>query len=349
VTTAPAAADAGPGRSFGSERTGVVAGVDIGGTKTAVCLASLDGALLREAVWPTDATSTETVVDGARRALAALLQDDGRPRDALHGIGVCAPGRAIDAKAIVSRYNLTGRGETMHLGPAFEQAFGVPVQVENDANAAALGELCFGAARGRRHAVFVTVSTGIGSGLIVDGAIYRGGRGLAGEIAHLSVDVDSARTCRCGAVGCVEALASGAAIAAAAAEALALGEASSLQDHFADHGAPPASLVLAAAAAGDPLARRVADRAGAVLGTALAGAASLLDPEVIVLGGGVMQAGDVIWRPLLAAYRHHGAVANDVAVVAAELDQRAGVLGAAALVLQRERRASDPPGGNDRA
>lgn len=200
--------------------------------------------------------------------------------------------------------------------------WGHPVAMENDANAAALGEARFGAGRGYHTILYVTVSTGIGAGIVVEDKLYRGSRGLSGEIGHTIVLPDGPR-CPCGKRGCLEAVAAGPSIARAYAERAGLAT-----DGFG------AEQVFQRAAAGEAPARTVLDNAIRLLGIGLANAINLLDPDIVVIGGGVSRAGDALFVPLREAVRSVCAPSppGAVPIVPGELDDTGGVLGAVALV-----------------
>lgn len=200
------------------------------------------------------------------------------------------------------------------LAARVQAALAAPVVVLNDANAAALGEATWGAGRGHRAVLFVTVSTGVGGGWVVDGRIWGGARGLAGEVGHLTVDPAGPR-CSCGQPGHLEAMASGWAIAQAARQATGR--------------AWEAHQVAAAAHRGEPWARQVLTRAGAALGRALADLSHVLTPDIIILGGGVTRSGPLWWQAVQQTYARalmHPAFAAPVR--AAALGDDAGLVGA---------------------
>ena len=213
---------------------------------------------------------------------------------------------------------------------------GLPAMLENDAAAAAYGEMKFGAARGKRHVVYVTLGTGIGGGIIIDGRIYGGASGAAGEVGHMVLEPDGVR-CNCGARGCLEALASGPAIARDAAQAAAEGRSQALADLGASQDLT-AELVLEAAQQGDEVARQVIQRAGRYLGLGLIGLLNTFNPEALILGGGLLGLGDLYLKPAFDAARECGfdQILDDVIMTIAELGGRSGALGAAALMLDRE-------------
>lgn len=311
----------------------VVLAMDIGGTKLAAAVASESGHVLAESVRPTHPASrppeiievlfalAEVAISRANtewRSLAALGVSFGGPIDFLAG-------------TTVTCHHLPG-WEGIALRDLLAERAGLPTIVDNDANAAGLGEATFGAARGCEHVLYVTVSTGIGAGLVLDGRVYRGADSMAGELGHTLVATNGPR-CACGRVGCLEAVASGPAIAHLARESLQAGANSALK------AVPLADLTaqsVSEAATHDELAARIMAQAGEYLGVAIAAAVNLMNPRTVVIGGGVSQAGEVLLQPLREAVRRH-AVPKSVAnlrIVAAQLGRRGGLLGAAALALR---------------
>jgi glucokinase len=208
------------------------------------------------------------------------------------------------------------------------ERFGVPVVLENDASAAALGENVFGIGRGARHMVYITVSTGIGGGIIIGGRLYGGARGAAGEIGHTVID-PAGPVCPCGNAGCLEVLASGTAIARMADAAEAREESPTLTAIKKREGRLTARLVAEAASAGDRAAAGIYAEAGRFLGVALANLVNLLSPELIILGGGVMNSAS-LFLPQAEGTMKALALAEPlrhVRLTEAELGERAGVMG----------------------
>lgn len=296
-------------------------GLDFGGTKLAVGLADESGRLLARRRAPTNGEGGPEAALATMRALVAEL---GQPGLDLAGVGVSFGGPVTPdrQRSLVSHH---GPGwENYPLVDRIQANWPVPVEMDNDANAAALGEARFGAARGYRNVLYLTVSTGIGGGIVLDGHLYRGARGLAGEVGHTVVAPDGP-LCPCGKRGCVEALAAGPMIARAYAEKAGLS-------------APPtAEEVFQRAANDDPLARIVLDRAIDGLGLGIANAINLLDPDVVVIGGGVSNAGDALFVPLRAAVHRYAEPSppDAVRIVPAALGDAVGILGAIALVVDR--------------
>jgi glucokinase len=300
-------------------------GLDVGGTKILASLLDAGGQPRGEWRLSTPARAGAEAVLAALGAAAESVVSGMAPSDRgrLVGVGVSAAGQ-IDVERGVVAYaspNIAGWTGTA-VGPWLSERLGLPVVVENDANAAAWAEHGLGAGRGCRSLVAVTVGTGVGGGLILDGAVWRGGRWRGGEIGHLVIQADGVR-CNCGQTGCLEVYASGTAIARLAAEA-APGFAGSAHDVFA------------AADAGDPVMTGVVRRSARYLAQGLVSIASLVDPDLFVLGGGVAsQPGYLaLVRDALAERAVSGerGLSPD-AVQLAALGERAGALGAAWLAL----------------
>jgi glucokinase len=311
-------------------------GVDLGGTKIKTVVADKDGHVAGEDLRPTEARLgpdgvIARIADSARQACAQAGVDSGETI----GVGISSPGPVNPQKGIVTDApNLPG-WHNIHITKLVQDATGLPALLENDANAAAYGECLFGAAKALLHVVYVTLGTGIGGGLIIDGSIYEGASGAAGEVGHLVVLPDGP-ICNCGNRGCVESLASGPAIARDAARLVTDGRAPKLA-HLAEGRTLTAELVLEAARDGEDAAREVLHRAGYYLGLGLTGLLNVFDPQALVLGGGLVNLGDFYLGPAIETARK-GAfpqIIADVVITTAKLGDRAGALGAAALVFNR--------------
>jgi len=309
---------------------GYALGLDIGGTKLAAGVVRSDGAVASLLTRATGAA------DGPERVIARLLD---LARDAisetdvasaqLAGIGIGCVGPLDSVRGVVQNPpNLPGWLE-VPLVARVEEALGLPTRLENDATAATLGEFVYGAGRGCGHMLYLTISTGVGGGAVIDGVLHRGRTGNGGELGHIVV-VHGGRRCGCGSRGCLEAYVSGTAIAARARERLAAGSPSSL----AALPEVTAADVAAAASAGDGLAAELWEETGDILGSGLAGLVNIFEPEVVVLGGGVTRGGagllDRVRESALA--RAMPAVARDCRIVLAALGDRVGVVGAATAV-----------------
>lgn len=303
----------------------VVLAVDIGGTKTAVALVDAAGELLERAAAPTpSAEGPEAVVAGVAALAAAVAA---RAEVRVRAVGVGTAGVVdVDRGTIVSATDTFARwaGTPLadELGAALAPLVGVvPIVVRNDVDAHALGELRAGAAVGASSALLVAVGTGIGAAVIVDGRVLRGARHVAGELAHMPVAGADHLRCPCGRPGHLEAIGSGLGI---------------VRQHVALGGDPSlgAAEIVALAASGEgsdaARARRALDASAAAVGRAIAGAVTLLDPERVVLTGGVLAAGEAWWTPMEEALRAELVdVLQDVPVVRGELGDAAPLAGAA--------------------
>ena len=314
-------------------------GIDIGGTKVAGGLVTQKGRLIKAIVVPTRAKEGVKMSFGqVHRLIERLIQNAGGKRHIL-GIGLCCPG-AIDpeARTVINAPNLPG-WENLRIGEDIERSYALPARVENDANAAGLAEVLFGAGAGYRHVFYATVSTGIGTGIVIDRKIYHGARGVAGEGGHVSIDCKSPYRCSCGSFGCVEALAAGPAIARRARVRLEQDyEAPSLLRSMTKGQLRliTPQMIEKAARRRDRIAQSIVDETGFYLGVWLGGMINLLDPDAIVIGGGVAQIGKPLFDKIRQAIPHYTlnpSMAAKVPLLAAKLRQNVGVYGAASLFL----------------
>jgi glucokinase len=302
-------------------------GVDLGGTKCLGVVADRSGTVRDELRVPTPR---------GKEATLAVLGDVAAELMARHGIGgvgVGVPGLVDGAGVLRYAPNLPGVDELPVAAPLAER-LGVPVVVENDASCAGWGEREAGAGRGRDHVLLVTLGTGIGGGIVLGGRLYRGHHGFAGEIGHMVVDPHGP-PCPCGQRGCWERFASGSGLGRLAREAAVGGRASRI---VALAGGDPEHVkgehVTAAAAEGDAEAAAVMAEYGWWVALGLANLANAFDPELFVLGGGLVEAGDVLLAPVRAAFGQllEGAEHRPpVGIVPAELGEHAGAIGAALL------------------
>ena len=313
----------------------LVIGLDVGGTKLAAGVVAGDGRVLSMRIAPSRLEEGPGVMIARHLELSReALKDSGVSWERVRAVGI-ACGGPLDpfAGVIQSPPNLPG-WDDIPLVSTVAAALDRPTVVDNDATAGALAEYWFGAGRTRavRHLIYLTISTGVGGGLILDGRLYRGAAGNAGELGHLTVDYQG-RQCGCGRRGCLEAYASGTNIARRAQEALAEAGPSIL----AERGTITARDVAEAAAAGDRVAQRVWDETTDILGSALANILDVFNPELIVLGGGVTRAGDQLLAPVReAAFAQAMPPARSAAdIILSELGDRLGVVSAAAIAFER--------------
>jgi glucokinase len=270
------------------------------------------------------------------QVIGETLQATGRTRAAIAGVGIGSPGPLDREKGIVIFTPNLGRRD-FPLRDRVQDAVRLPATLDNDANCATLGEWWLGAAQGAQHVVGLTIGTGIGGGLILDGKLFHGVSDVAGEIGHATID-STGRRCKCGNYGCLEAYASGPAIAERAREALAGGEPSAMPATVGgDLGRITAATVYAAATAGDGLALEVVRETARLLGAGVANLVNIFNPEVVVLAGGVTQAGDALFEPMRAEVRRRAfrPAVEACRIVPGALDGTAGVIGAAATFAQR--------------
>lgn len=253
------------------------------------------------------------------------------------GIGMGSPG-AVNRKegTVTGAYNLNW-SETVLIKEQIEQSLDLPFFIDNDANVAALGEQWMGAAKDEPNVVFVTLGTGVGGGVIVNGQLVHGAKDTAGEIGHLKVEEDGF-ACTCGRNGCLETVASATGIVSLAKqEAKHYVETSPLAQGITHGQTITAKFVFDNIKLNDPLAEAVLNRVGKYLGTACANIANILNPSTIVIGGGVSRAGDLLLRFIRPHFEQTAfpTIAEDTAIRIASLENTAGVLGAASLVFKK--------------
>ncbi len=326
-----------------------VIGVDIGGTKTTVALLDRKESIVCELVEPTpkvDFTESQRGSERILKLVVSLIEKifdiTGTALSNVGGIGIGVAG-TVDFKSgtVILSPNLPFRN--FGLRDAMYQHFKIPIFLDNDANAAAWGEKCFGAGRGISEAICVTIGTGIGGGLIINNKIYRGSIGCAAEIGHMIIDKNGPR-CGCGNYGCFEVMAAGPAIAKRAQAAIAkkpntlvLKMAGGDMDRVNGE-----SLALAAAE-GDELALKVLREVGEIVGIAFASLVNIINPELIIVGGGVAETGDLILKFAEDTVRNCAIKPNSemVKIVKAQLGNRAGLMGAAALIREEIKSRND--------
>jgi glucokinase len=317
-----------------------VLGIDIGGTNLVVGSVAEDGsAMVASASEPThsEAGATDVVdrlVGLAERAIATTRRE--APSAEILGVGVGAPGPLDTKRGIVLLTPNLG-WVNMPLRQLIHDRLALPAALDNDANCAVLGEWWVGAARGARHAIGITIGTGIGGGLIIDGQLYHGASDVAGEIGHTTIDTEG-RRCKCGNYGCLEAYASGPNIALRAVEELEAGAESRLRALVGgDLQKITAQTVYQAAADGDELALEVVNDTAKFLGVGIGNLLNVFNPEVVVVCGGVTLAGDHLFEPLRreVARRAFKPAVTACRIVPGELAGTAGVYGAAKVILDQ--------------
>ncbi|MBN2187766.1 MAG: ROK family glucokinase [Dehalococcoidia bacterium] len=315
-------------------------GIDLGGTKILTAVANAQGKMLSRDHSITPAKEGQDVV------VKSILESVGRALDQAHiaaadlaAIGLGAPGLSNPETGILfTSPNLPG-WKNVPLRDIIEKELGRKAFLINDANAAAVGELYFGAGRGARDFIYITVSTGIGGGIIIDRKIYTGSAGMAGELGHMVID-DEGPQCNCGNKGCWETLASGTALAREARHRIKEGAVTSIL-RYTDGNIEKinAEAIQEAAQAGDKLANELITRAAYYLGVGLANLVNIFNPEAIVIGGGLSNIGDMLLKPAFeeAKRRAFKQAYQAVRFARAELGRDSGVLGAAAFALDKIR------------
>jgi len=315
-------------------------GIDLGGTKILTAVANTQGEMLSRDHSITPAS------EGQQAVIKSILDSVGRTLDQAHiaaadlaAIGIGAPGLSNPETGILfTSPNLPG-WKDVPLRDIIEKELGRKAFLINDGNAAAVGELYFGAGRGARNFIYITVSTGIGGGIIINGKIYTGSTGTAGELGHIVIN-DKGPVCNCGNVGCWETLASGTALAREARHMVKKGAATSILK-YANGKIEKinAEAIHEAAQAGDKLANELIAQIAYYLGVGLANLINIFNPEAIVIGGGLSNIGDMLLEPAFeeAGRRAFPQAYKAVSFAHAELGRNSGVLGAAAFALEKMR------------
>jgi len=322
----------------GKTRPKFVIGVDLGGTKISAAAVSDDGTATHglRSIPTQPELGADGVVDRIIGLIEGVIRDTitetGATRKDFVGIGVGAPG-PLDREngLVVVAPNLGWRD--FPLRDRVSIPLGLPVTLDNDANCATVGEWWLGAARGGRNVIGITIGTGIGGGIIVDGTLYHGASDVAGEVGHTTIDVNG-RYCKCGNYGCLEAYASGPAIATRAREALVREDTASMLPSMVDGQLDriTAETVYDAAKAGDGLAHEIVRDTARYLGAGIASLLNIMNPDIVVVAGGVTLAGEALFGPLRTEVRRRafGSAVRAVRIVPAELPGTAGVVGAVA-------------------
>ena len=305
-------------------------GVDIGGTTVKIGFFETSGKLLDK--WEIH-TNTEnngaSILSDVAAAIADKLAKEGIAKDEVQGIGVGVPG-PVRGDGTVNRCVNLG-WDVFNVADSLSDKTGIPVKAGNDANVAALGEMWQGGGKGHKDVVMVTLGTGVGGGIIVDGKMISGAAGAGGEIGHITVCDDETETCGCGKHGCLEQYTSATGIVRLANRRLGASEAPSALRNFKE---VTAKDVFDEAKAGDALAVEIVEEVGAILGKALANICCVVDPEIIVIGGGVSKAGQIlidVVQKNFAVHAFHACKHTEFAL--ATLGNDAGMYGCMNLIL----------------
>lgn len=305
-------------------------GVDIGGTTVKLGLFDNDGNVLKkwEITTRTIDGGTSILPDVADSIEKVLAEMNLQKKDII-GVGVGSPG-LVSKKGIVSSAVNLGWKE-MDIPNTLGQILGLPVRAGNDANIAAFGEMWQGGGKGYKNLVMITLGTGVGGGIIVDGDMLVGATGAAGEVGHMHIDDMEPETCGCGRKGCLEQYASATGIAKLARKRLCADETPSILRTI-EH--VTAKDVFDAVKQKDPVAIEIAETFGTYLGKGMARIASVVDPEVFVIGGGVSRAGEILFEYIRPAYKEYAFYGyHNAEMKLAKLENDAGIYGAAGLFL----------------
>ena len=309
-------------------------GADIGGTTIKIGCFRTSGELLDKWEIP---TSTQDKGKGILTDLVQSIREKAQTRgfsiNEVEGVGIGVPGAVLNESYVNPCVNLNGWGGD--IAALFHKELDVPVRIINDANAAALGEMWQGGAKGHENVVFVTLGTGVGGGIIVGGRVISGSHGAAGEIGHIKIRVNEKEKCGCGKKGCLEQYASATGIVRMAKEALA---GSSAKSSLRELKKFNCLSIFLAAEKGDAFSKRMIRKMADALGQALAAVSCSCDPEVIVIGGGVSKAGQPLIDEIRKAFiRYAFPASEDTKFVRAYLGNDAGIYGSVKLILQKEK------------
>ena len=309
-------------------------GLNVGPRTLTAVVTDLNASVLSRIEEPSEmAKGPETLFARVRETLQRLFDGLAGMQGKILGIGLALPGPILDSRgASFSPPSYPGWGE-LRVGELLEAEVDLPVLLDNDANAAALGEHLYGAGREAKDMFYLNADRGVGGAVILNGFLHRGTQGGAGAIGHCVVDLEGPQ-CGCGRYGCLEAFAGRVAIARRAARALKLAGGRELAGKAPDE--ITSQDVIAAGLVGDSLAKDVLRETGRYLGLGIANAVNLYDPELVVVGGSTLQAGDLILEPAIETARRRAmtGMAEEVRIVQGKLGEDAGALGAAALVLR---------------
>lgn len=311
-------------------------GIDVGGTNVKIALVDKSGKIIYSNSVPTYAKmGYEYTVNNIKQAIKDLMKETNTTSKDIDGIGFDFPGQ-VDYKTGVVKLapNIPG-WVNVPIAQMIEEEFHIPTRIDNDVRCAALGEMKFGAGQGCENFVCITVGTGIGSGLVVNGQLVRGASNAAGEIGHIKLQMKDGLICGCGDTGCLEAYASGPSIVAMAQDYIKGGKSTKFREMAAAEGGEITPYMVAKAAeAGDPVAKRIFEIVGEYIGIGLTSVINLLNPEKVIIGGGVAEAGDLLLDPIRKTIKERAMVVagSAVEIVPAQLGNSAGVIGASMLI-----------------
>lgn len=308
-------------------------GIDVGGTNIKFALVNNKGEILYSNSIPTRSEmGYEYTVNNMKQAISTLLEETNSNKTNIEGIGFGFPGQ-IDYKNGIVKHSTNIPGwNNVPITDIIEKEFGIPAKIDNDVRVATLGELNYGAGKGCENLICITVGTGIGSGIVINGKIVRGASNAAGEIGHIKLFYNDKKLCGCGDYGCLEAYVSGPSIVEMANDYIRGGKSTKYREMAEGEITP--YIVAQAAMQGDGVAKQIFTIMGEYLGTGLASVVNLLNPEKIIIGGGVAGCGDLLLAPVKETLlkRAMPISANAVEIVPAQLGNNAGVIGSSLLV-----------------
>lgn len=316
-------------------RAGHILVADLGATSIGVGIADLSGHLVEQHEEPANISDgPEAILGRVDELFAGLRSRSDDARGDLWGIGIGVPGPVEFATGRPTSPPIMPGWDDFPVRERFSTQHSVPVWVDNDVNLMALGEYRAGVARGHDAAVFIKVGTGIGAGIIINGKLHRGSRGCAGDVGHIQVTDDPSVVCRCGNIGCLEALAGGAALARDGTRAALDGQSRRLARLLAENGRIEATEVAWAAAHGDAVSRELIATAGRRIGLMVATLVNALNPSIVVIGGGVSGVGDALIASVRETVygRSLPLATRDLSIVRSGLNDEAGRIGAASIV-----------------
>jgi glucokinase-like ROK family protein len=308
---------------------GYIVGVDMGASHISILISDFAARVLDDMEVPSDVSlGPKVCLSRIDEAVQSLLGKNGLTIQHVLAVGLGVPGPIVAEAGLVSTPPIMPGWHNYPIRTHLEKVWNCPVSVNNDAELGALGEWAYGAGRGERHLAYIKVGSGVGAGLLLDGRIYRGATGCAGEIGHITILNDGPQ-CSCGNYGCLEALSGGHAIARRAQEAISAGKRTIICAQKPET-AISARDVIAAARLGDLVAQQIVAEAGAYLGTAVASLVNLFNPNVIVVGGGVSFMGDLLLEPIRKGVRERSlpSAGQAVRISAALLGRRSSAMGA---------------------
>jgi len=317
-------------------------GVDVGGTNVRSGLVGARGRVYHRDRRPTPADGeAEEIIAAILASIEVMLSKPKVTRRKVSGIGVATPGPLNTKTGVIINPPNLPSWRDLPLKKILEKELKIPVELENDANAAAVGEHWIGAGKGADSMIMITLGTGVGGGVIVGGKLWHGASDVAGEIGHTTIDPEGMR-CACGNKGCLEVYVSATGIADRMRSVLDQGRSSSVVEMLdGDRSKLTSELIYLAAEEGDMQSRLTLEETGVLLGIAVANLINIFNPELVVVGGGVTRAGRLIFDPMKAEAnkRSFQTAADAVKIVPGELGDDAGVVGAARTVMLRKRRS----------